>query len=364
MTNQSMSRITLVVSYLISKQVLNILEEMAIPLVFWQYARRDLLNFNSVFAKIFGKPKSENERMEQFIIYVPTNLEHAFYQKIIRDLDLSTPGRGSLYSQNVHTYTQEELNFETDKFEQSENSEKIISTKTHGITLIIGRGQADHIAYQAMEKGYAPPTIIFGEGMGSRDKLGLVRITIPPEKEIMNLTTYYQDLPMLLALLRQQAHLDLPGKGLLYHYPLTFARMDTKTQASLAFNMASTDQIISAIDTLMNNTDWRRKNHAHLLSNPLHHTSKDTQGICLNVFVPYGIQDNAIDVAFNLGVRGATKSYYRSLRYKDGQLQSNKDYNVYTMVMSENLLKPVITHLQKQESLQSAWLDSYHISVT
>ncbi len=362
MTDKSMSRITLVVSYLISKQVLNILEEMAIPLTFWQYARRDLLNFNSVFAKIFGRPKAENERMEEFIIYVPADLEHAFYQKIIHDLDLTTPGRGSLYCQIVDTYADEELAFETSKF-QNEIPERLTSTKTHGITLIIGRGQADHIAYQVMEKGYAPPTIIFGEGMGTRDKLGLVRVTIPPEKEIMNLTTYYQDLPMLLALLRQGAHLDLPGKGFLYHYPLTFARIDTKTQANLAFHMASTDQIISAIDTLMNNTDWRRKSQGHILVNASHGLTKNSQAVCLNVFVPYGIKDTAIDVAFNLGVRGATKRYYRSLRYKDTQIQSDKDYNVYTMVMSENLLEPVITNLQKEETLQSAWFDSYHITI-
>lgn len=362
MNDKPMIRIILIVSYLLSKQVNNLLSELTIPLAFWQFARRGLLNFNTFSAKIFGRPKLDNDRMEIFIFYLPPSLEQSFYQRAIHDLDLTSPGRGSIFSQTIHCYMPQELDYQSIKFEDHD-AERLLSSKTHGITLITGRGEADSISYEVMRNGYTAPNIIFGMGMGTRNKLGLLRVTIPQEKEILSLLTYYQDVPVLLNILRQTARLDLPGKGFLYHYPINFARIDTKTQAQMDFHTASTDQIIAAIDTLMHNTDWRRKSSGYVPASYQEDLSKHSEISCVHIYVPYGSEDKITELAFQFGVTGATMSYYRSIQYQDGKMIPDKDYNVYTMVMHFSIVEPLLQHLYAQSGTDIPLVDSYRITI-
>lgn len=362
MIPKMMVRVTLIISHLISKQVDNLLTELKIPLAFWQYARRDLLNFNTLSAKIIGRPTAEPEPMDIFVLYLPPSSEQAFYQRVIYDLDLTLPGRGSIYSQIVKCYFTDDISFEPIQFEDH-GAERLLSTKTHGITLITGRGQADEIAYRLMEEGYIPPNITFGRGVGSRDKLGLIRITIPQEKEILHLTAYYQDVPIVLNILHQVARLDLPGKGFVYHYPINYAKIDTKTHAHLAFHMASTDQIIAAIDTLMNSIDWRKKSYGHLPSEYQENISTHSDIVCLNVYIPYGSEDNTTEAAFKFGVSGATLTRHRSLRYKEGDITRDRDFNVYTLVMNQKTVDPVLSHLRTDTEYKNILVDSYHIMI-
>ncbi len=56
-----------------------------------------------------------------------------------------------------------------------------------GITCIVQRGEGDRIAKISLNTGASVPITTHGTGSGVRDKLGLLRITIPPEKELINL---------------------------------------------------------------------------------------------------------------------------------------------------------------------------------
>ncbi|MGL4523988.1 MAG: hypothetical protein ACRCVN_00495 [Spirochaetia bacterium] len=355
-----MIKVTLSVSYLLCEQVRQLLAKFSIPLTFWQYARHNVLNFKTLGAKFFGKPTLVNERLEVFTIYLPPALEHSFYQQIIHSLDLISTGRGSIYSQHVQVYSHLNLSFKAIPFAE-DSVDQFLSTKTHGISMIVGRGEAEHISYSVLKNGYLSPQISYADGMGIRNKMGLVRITIPQQKEILDLTTYYQDTALVIQLLKVAGRLDLPGKGLIYHYPINFARVDTKTQLATDFDMASKEQIITAIDRLMTNIDWRRKTPTSTHHEDKAHTNHEL--LCMIIYTPYKTGEKIIHGAMHAGLGGATMALQHSLVYENETMRTDIDYDMCIMIMPNKMLHPMMEEIGNNPSIEHAWIETYPIRI-
>lgn len=60
--------------------------------------------------------------------------------------------------------------------------EQLLSTEMHLISLIGARGDAGQLCHALLTRGYPSPSIAYGMGMGTRSRMGLLRITISPEK--------------------------------------------------------------------------------------------------------------------------------------------------------------------------------------
>lgn len=94
-----------------------------------------------------------------------------------------------------------------------------------------------------------------------RDKLGLLRITIPKEKEILKLIVHSSDAEHAMDFIIEVGRLDLPGRGFIFEFPVGRGLLNTKVSLEGPKQAASMDQIISALDQLYGNMDWRKKSN-------------------------------------------------------------------------------------------------------
>ena len=125
---------------------------------------------------------------------------------------------GTVFSQHVslrqgkkNALINKSLDFKTDV----QSGEGQVHEDLTGITCIVQRGASEAISRVALESS-AVPMITYGNGTGLRNKLGLLRITIPAEKEILRFVVHSGDVDYFLTMLIKKGQLDQPGKGFIY----------------------------------------------------------------------------------------------------------------------------------------------------
>ncbi|PJZ83798.1 hypothetical protein [Leptospira harrisiae] len=182
-----------------------------------------------------------------------------FLLSLFRDsAELNVPGHGSVYSQTIEFYGP----VPTDYILISEEKTKTIGfSGLTGIFCILPRGSAEPISRLILQNGVAVPTISYGTGTGLRDKLGLLRITIPKEKEILKIVVHSSDAEHAMDFIIEVGRLDLPGRGFIFEFPIGRGLLNTKVSLEGPKQAASMDQIISALDQLYGNMEWRKKSN-------------------------------------------------------------------------------------------------------
>jgi nitrogen regulatory protein P-II 1 len=104
---------------------------------------------------------------------------------------------------------------------QNNHGEQYFRDDLNLITCVVQRGKADKIAKAALEAGADGATILFGRGMGLRERLGLLGLAIVPEKEIIMIVSEKKKTPILFDVIAKAAKLDVPGMGIAYVHPIT-----------------------------------------------------------------------------------------------------------------------------------------------
>jgi nitrogen regulatory protein P-II 1 len=89
-------------------------------------------------------------------------------------------------------------------------------TNLHQITCIVERGKADEVVKAAMKAGAPAATISFARGTGIRERLGLLKIAISPEKEVIYVITAEDKTDAVFDAMIDAGELELPGKGFIY----------------------------------------------------------------------------------------------------------------------------------------------------
>ncbi|PKA11381.1 hypothetical protein CH372_14695 [Leptospira meyeri] len=172
--------------------------------------------------------------------------------------ELNIPGHGSVYSETIEFHSP----VPTDYIIRTEEKTKTIGfSGLTGIFCILPRGSAEPIARLILQNGVAVPTISYGTGTGLRDQLGLLRITIPKEKEILKLVVHSSDAEHAMDFIIEVGRLDLPGRGFIFEFPIGRGLLNTKVSLEGPKQAASMDQIISALDQLYGNMEWRKKSN-------------------------------------------------------------------------------------------------------
>lgn len=183
-----------------------------------------------------------------------------FLLSVIKEAaELNIPGHGSVYSETIALIGSEPpLEY---IYSNNVKVKSIGFTGLKGIFCILPRGSAEYIARMVLQNGIGVPTISYGTGSGLRDRLGLLRITIPKEKEILKLIVHSSDSEHVLDFMIELGRLDLPGRGFIFEFPVEHGLLNTKVSLEGAKQAASMDQIISALDQLYGNMDWRKKSN-------------------------------------------------------------------------------------------------------
>ena len=172
-------------------------------------------------------------------------------------LQLENPGRGSIALQDVTEYSKMPVpEMAADSASAPEHSFRDLVMLT-GILSRAGGGEP--LARSALKLGACVPLVTRGAGTGIRDQLGLLRVTIPPDKEFVHLMVSAHDAAGIQRLLVEDARMDRPGGGFLYQTPIRLGVLDPLLRMGRQQHAASMEQLIAAMDELKHGTHWRKR---------------------------------------------------------------------------------------------------------
>jgi hypothetical protein len=234
------------------------LAELALPEVYIQRAKQMSLEDRHGF---LGRliTKLEESRAVIYRIYVPSEYEIGIVNRIVDATDLKMGGRGCIIVQHIENYRSINLSYDTKKLDNLCGRSVKATQKEHAlISCIVSRGQGNLLAEALLELGICVPIVFFGTGVGIRDRLGLLRITVPVEKEILWFIVPASDAILVEKIIIPSAGLDIPGRGFLYTMYIHAPVVNLRVRHGKRAHAATMEQIIAALDEVRGSSDWRR----------------------------------------------------------------------------------------------------------
>lgn len=240
-------------------RVWNRLKKAGVYNIHLENARYPVLGVRKGFIGSFlnSDPVIDNP-MSLLAILVFPEIEKRVMEIIRQAADISHPGHGSVYSEQVTIFHENSLFFVSDTCNSEEPKEKFFKGLT-GIYCILQRGLGEPISKLLLENGIGVPTISYGTGTGLRDKLGLLKVTIPREKDILKIIVNSSDVSHVINYIIEAGKLDFPGRGFIYEYLIKQGFINTRVSLAGNQHAANIDQIIATIDKLSGGMDWRRR---------------------------------------------------------------------------------------------------------
>ena len=284
-----------------------------------------------------------NDPVDIISFLVDSDKEDQMISMIADRCQLHVPGVGSVYSEQVdlrevHPLVNKNTAAPLSTYDKPEN----LYSELIGITCIVQRGQGDAIARVVLESGACVPTITFGDGTGVRDKLGLLRITIPAEKEVITMVMSSYDAEAVLELAIEAGKLDQPGKGFIYIFSVK--QGITRGTSGAA---ASMEQIIAALDGLKGGMEWRRRGETSARGGE----RTFLRGLVdVTLVVDEGKGAELVGAAMEVGASGATIS---KAKFVGPALPEGTDENhvspareMANMIVAQNQVDDIVTALK------------------
>jgi len=272
---------------------------------------------------------------------------------IIRSGNLATPGRGSVFSEDVTICRAHELCREIHTG-PTEPGRRRLQKELTGICCILQRSEGDMVARVALDTGTCVPTIMYGHGAGVRDKLGLLRVTIPAEKEIAQVIASTYDAEMLMNMMIYIGKLNQPGKGFVYLYPVRSGQINMKVIQGMPRNAASMEQIIVAIDEIKGDVTWRVRGGS-LGTGVLKRKNYLRDMTALTYTCNEGKGESLIKVAMQYGAPGATMTRTKFVCLPDSAAaEISTAREIHSMIMAESQIKPVVDAMEANGALEDA----------
>jgi len=286
--------------------------ELALPEVFIQRAKQmSLLDRHGFLGRQITT--LEENRAVIYRIYVPSEYEIGLVNRIVDATDLKIGGRGCILVQHIDHYHSSHLSYNTEKLDKLCGRAGRTAQKEHAlISCIVARGQGNSLAEALLELGICVPIVFYGTGVGLRDRLGLLRITVPIEKEVLWFIVPASDAILVEKIIIPRAGLDIPGRGFLYtmysHAPVVNLRVRHGKRA----HAATMEQIIAALDEVRGSSDWRRFGSRKHDSAPKNRSSSTR---ALFFIGEEGDVEIFRNIAIENGARGATLNELEARSY-------------------------------------------------
>ena len=240
------SRITCIINNLLSEKVSDFLRLLGVT----AYVENGRVVRESIRPRPFGLPgdiiKLESSGVDIFRFTVPRETSKDVIESIIKIAEMDVPGRGTVFSQDLMEFSKEPPEVDLDFLRKSVpiGEEIPLLKKLSYVNCVLSTpGSGEYLARLALDLGICVPLITFGTGNDIRDQLGLIRITISAEKEIVHLIMPEEDSQSIIKLLIEQAHLDRPGRGFIYQTPVSMGLIDTRLKIGMQKHAASLEQI-------------------------------------------------------------------------------------------------------------------------
>lgn len=258
--NRRISRITAVLHPARSREVIQALQHAGVTRLSVDTGRSAVLEETSGFATLWAREglRLASDPVEILSFCVDARYEDDLMSLIAERARLAVPGMGTLFSQAVEVIDAHPLCLPNSGAAGQLPKPDNLYAEVIGISCTVVRGEADRIARTVLQSGACVPAITFGIGTGVRDKLGLLRITLPAEKEVITAVMSRYDANAVMELMIEAGRLDQIGRGIIYAFPVSQAIINTRISRGSARHAASMEQIISAVDGLKGGMEWRR----------------------------------------------------------------------------------------------------------
>ncbi len=307
MNTGAVKKITCIASKTLTPLILESLYTSNVRQVFIQRGKQICLIETSGLFGFFPRFRTEEERSDIIRFYAPSSMADKIASGMIIAADLQLPGRGSIFLEDALISADDEIAGELSFYKKSDDKtgSDTALPAWHDysvLTCIVQRGQGNDIVSSVLDLGLCVPVVSFGQGMGLRNRLGLLRVTIPVEKEILYLVVPAADVDLVEGIAVHKAKLDKPGKGFIYRTQIKASVVNSRVRITNRRHVASMEQLISAIDDLQGSTNWRRLSAGK--------ASKSTSGksrlSCLSVVCDEGRVSGFVQAAMDAGAGGAT----------------------------------------------------------
>lgn len=296
------------------------------------------------------------EPVDFFSFLLKPELESTVLDIIVRAGKLNIPGRGSVFSEDVFLLRAHELCVENPGSIADSMEYRPFFSPLTGICCIVQRGRGDAVGRVALDTGTCVPVITFGTGTGVRDKLGLLRITIPAEKEIVTLAAGVQDANTVMDMMIDAGSLNEPGKGFIFLFPIKKGIVNTRIWAGRQKHAASIEQVIAALDEVKGGTHWRSKTGTLSPEDKFRHRYL-LNLIDITLICNEGRAEELVGAAMAAGAAGATISRLKHICPQDSKLaQISPAREVSNMIVSQDQAPAIIEALEKA----AAFDDSTH----
>jgi nitrogen regulatory protein PII len=344
-------QITIIANKEIASALLEDLESIGIEYSNSMAGRRVLLQERKGLFKMVGSRKSFVHDPISIITFLTSlEIEREILSFIVKKGGLNIPGRGTVFSKEVTLIKAHEL-CQENKIQNIEIEKRELLTDLAGICCIAHGGEGDILGKVGLETGSGVPAITLGIGTGVRDKIGLWRVTIPAEKEIVNLVTTSHYVENVMEMMIDIGALYQPGKGFIYLYPIKMGSVNMKAYVGLSSQAASIEQIVSVIDEIKGGTRWRRREFSK-------YPASGKKIKYLNDLVNFtlicneGRATDLIKAAMDAGAGGATIS---KLKYRCTEKSESKKISpareISEMIISENQIEGVVKALEESGAL-------------
>lgn len=259
MSRKAVCRITAAVARSLTRNVIDALFAVGIKDLHVTPAKSSVIQEPAGFLSMFRRNDLREDPADVIQVLVPRTHQAAVQMLIANKAQLHIPGRGSVISEDVELIRGHDMCLENADIQSFKPNTVQLQHELMGICCIVQRGQGDTVARVALDTGVGVPTINYGTGTGVRDKMGLLRITIPAEKEIIHVATSSYDAEVTMEMMIEAGKLDQPGKGFIYTFPLQQGLLNLKVSQGKQRHAASIEQIVAAMDHIKGGTEWRRR---------------------------------------------------------------------------------------------------------
>jgi hypothetical protein len=301
-----MSKISCVADAQVSTLIAEALEDLALPEVFIQRCKQVTLENRTRFLGFGSRTDMAQDRAELFRFYVPKRHEAGVLRRVAEAADLYLPGRGSIFAEDASVYRGDAAVFDEARLQALAAGESGPAEQHTVLCCIVQRGMAETLASTILEMGLCVPLISFGEGMGLRNRLGLLRITIPVDKEVIYFIVPERDADLLEGIAVHKARLDRPGQGFIYRYRVRARAVNLRVLRGKRSQVASMEQVIAVLDDLRGSSEWRRLSPAGRRNQRASTASGSGSLVCVSLITEEGQVGSFVAAAMEAGAGGAT----------------------------------------------------------
>ncbi len=312
MNRLEVSKITCVADVRLTARIEAEADRMGLLETYTERAKQVALKPRSIWLPLSRHSSMAESPSDIIRLYVPRSKERAAMARLATAADLFLPGRGSIFAEDsiligneFHLWEESRLCADPPSWSAENRMEP---SPYDLIFCILPRGRGAELARSILEMGLCVPIVSYGEGMGMRDRLGLLRITIPQEKEILGFLVPPGDSDFVVDVAVRKAGLHEPGRGFLGRIPVRALAINARMNLAPRRHVATMEQVISTLDQLRGSTDWRRLSAAARHHRAPEITPTPDERVRLTLICEEGTSSVPIRAALDAGAGGATLS--------------------------------------------------------